>query len=53
MNHAKEQICRSEKSQGHRGHRKVKCESSQALVKIKLYVKLNVHSSFFGVFQLL
>ena len=29
------------KSQGHRGHRKVKCEISQAL-----YVKFNVHSSY-------
>ena len=46
MNHANEQICRSEKSQGHRDHRKVKCESSQALVMIKLYVKLNVHSTY-------
>ena len=30
---------RSEKSQGHRGHRKVKCEIGQALVMINLYVK--------------
>ena len=37
---------RSEKSQGHRGHRKVKCENSQALVMINLYVKFNVHSSY-------
>ena len=36
--------CRSEKK-GHRGHRKVECEISQALVMINLYVKLNVHSS--------
>ena len=41
-----EKICRSEKSQGHRGHRKVKCEVSQALVMINLYVKFNVHSSY-------
>ena len=34
------------KSQGHRGHRKVKCEISQALVMINLYVKFNVHSSY-------
>ena len=41
-----EKNCRSEKSQGHRGHRKVKCEMSQALVMINLYVKFNVHSSY-------
>ena len=41
-----EKICRSEKSQGHRGHRKVKCEIGQALVMINLYVKFNVHSSY-------
>ena len=35
-----------EKSQGHRGHKKVKCEISQALVMITLYVKFNVHSSY-------
>ena len=34
------------KSQGHRGHRKVKCEISQALVMINLYVKFNVHSTY-------
>ena len=39
-------MCRSEKSQGHRGHRKVKCEISQALVMNSLYVKFNVHSSY-------
>ena len=39
-------MCRSEKSQGHRGHREVKCEISQALVMINLYVKFNVHSSY-------
>ena len=38
--------CRSEKSQGHRGHRKVKCEISQASVMINLYVKFNVHCSY-------
>ena len=43
MNRVNEKICRSEKSQGHRGHRKFKCEISQALV---LYVKFNVHSSY-------
>ena len=37
-------MCRSEKS--HRGHRKIKCEISQALVMINLYVKFNVHSSY-------
>ena len=41
-----EKICRSEKSQGHRGHRKVKCEICQALVMINLYVKFDVHSSY-------
>ena len=41
-----EKNCRSEKSQGHRGHRKVKCEMSPALVMINLYVKFNVHSSY-------
>ena len=46
MNHFSEKICRSGKSQGHRGHRKVKCEISQALVMINLYVKFNVHSSY-------
>ena len=46
MNRVNEKICRSEKSQGHRGHRKVKCEMSQALVMINLYVKFNVHSSY-------
>ena len=46
MNRVKEKNCRSEKSQGHRGHRKVKCEMSQALVMINLYVKFNVHSSY-------
>ena len=39
-------MCRSEKSQGHSGHRKVKCVFSQALVMINLYVKINVHSSY-------
>ena len=46
MNHVNKNICRSEKSQGHRGHRKVKCEISQALVMINLYVKFNVHSIY-------
>ena len=46
MNRVNEKMCRSEKSQGHRGHRKVKCEISQALVMISLYVKFNVHSSY-------
>ena len=41
-----EKMCRSEKSQGHRGYRKVKCEISQALVMINLYVKFIVHSSY-------
>ena len=39
-------ICRFEKSQGHRGHRKVKCEISQALVIVNMYVKFNVHSTY-------
>ena len=46
MNRVNEKICRSEKSQGHRGHRKVKCEISQALVMINLCVKFSVHSSY-------
>ena len=46
MNHVNEKIFRSEKSEDHRGHRKVKCEMSQALVMINLYVKFNVHSSY-------
>ena len=45
MNRINEMNCRSKKSQGHMGHRKVKCEISQALVMINLYVKFNVHSS--------
>ena len=34
-------------NEGHRGHRKVKCELDQALVIITLwaYIKFNVHSS--------
>ena len=46
MNRVNKKNCRSEKSQGHRGHRKVKCELSQALVMITLYVKFNVHCSY-------
>ena len=46
MNCVNEKNCRSEKSQGHRGHRKVKCEMGQALVMINLFVKFNVHSSY-------
>ena len=46
MNRVNKKNGRSEKSQGHRGHRKVKCEISQALVMINLYVKFNVHSSY-------
>ena len=45
MNRVNEKICRSSKNQGHRDHRKVKCELSQALVMINMYVKFNVHSS--------
>ena len=43
-----EKYCRSEKSQGHRGHRKIKCEISQALVMITqtLYVKFDVLSTY-------
>ena len=37
-------MCRSEKNQGQRGHRKVKYEIGQASVMINLYVKFNVHS---------
>ena len=46
MNRVNKKNCRSGKSQGHRGHRKVKCEISQALVMINLYVKFNVHCSY-------
>ena len=46
VNRVNEKMCRSEKNQSHRGHRKVKCEISQALVMINLYVKFNVHSSY-------
>ena len=46
VNRVNKKNCRSEKSQGNRGHRKVKCEISQALVMINLYVKFNVHSSY-------
>ena len=46
MNRDNKKNCRSEKSQGHRGYRKVKCQISQALVMINLYVKFNVHSSY-------
>ena len=46
MNRVTKKNCRSEKSQGHRGHRKVKCEISQALVMTNLYVKFNVHCSY-------
>ena len=46
VNRVNEKNCRFEKSQGHRGHRKVKCEMSPALVMINLYVKFNVHSSY-------
>ena len=46
MNRVNEKICQSEKSQGHRGHKKVKCEISQAFVMINLYVKFTVHSTY-------
>ena len=46
MNRVNENNCRSEKSQGQRGYRKVKCAISQALVMINLYVKFNVHSNY-------
>ena len=45
VNRVDEKICRSEKNQGHRGHRKVECELNQDLVIINVYVKFNVHSS--------
>ena len=45
VNRINEKICRSGKSQGHRGHKKVKCKIIQALVMINLYVKVNVHST--------
>ena len=46
VNRVNKKKCRSEKSQGHRGHRKGKCKIIQALVMINLYVKFNVHSSY-------
>ena len=46
MNRVNKKNCRSEKSQGHRGHRNVKCEISQALVMINVYVMFNVHCSY-------
>ena len=47
MNCVNKKNCRSEKSQGHRGHRKVKCEIGQKLVMIIcIHVKFNVHSSY-------
>ena len=46
MNHVNENNCRSEKNQGQRGYRKVKCAISQALVMINLYGKCNVYSSY-------
>ena len=46
MNRVNAKNCRSEKSQGHRGHRKVKCEISQAIGMINLYVKVNEHCSY-------
>ena len=46
MNRVNEKMCRSKKSQGHRDTRKIKCEISQALVMINLYVKFNVHSGY-------
>ena len=46
MNRVNKKNCRPEKSQGHRGHRKVKCEISQALVMIDLYAKFIVQSSY-------
>ena len=46
LNPVNEKICRSEKSQGMMIDRKDKCEISQALVMINLYVKFNVHSTY-------
>ena len=46
MNRVNKKNCQSQKSQGYIGHRKVKCETSQALVMINLYVKFNVHCSY-------
>ena len=39
-------IVDQKKSQGHKGHRKIKCEISQAFVVINFYVKFNVHCSY-------
>ena len=46
MNRVTKKNCRSGKSQGHMGHRKVKSKISPALVTINLYVKFNVHCSY-------
>ena len=46
MNRVNEKICPSKKSQGRKGHRKVKCEISQASVMINLYVMFKVHSTY-------
>ena len=46
VNRVNEKKCRSEKNQGNRGHRKVKCKINQASVMINLYVKFIVHSSY-------
>ena len=46
MNRVNKKNCRSKKNEGHRGHGKVKCEISQALVMINLYVKFIVHWSY-------
>ena len=46
VNRVNKKNCQSQKSQGYIGHRKVKCETSQALVMINLYVKFNVHCSY-------
>ena len=46
MNRVNEKICRSGKSQGHRGHEEVKCELSPALVRINLYVMFNLRFTY-------
>ena len=43
MNRVNDKNCPSEKFQGQRGRRNVKCEISQALVMINLFMKFHVH----------
>ena len=53
VNFVNEKNCRWEKSQGHMGHRNVKCKISRALVIINLYLKFIVHSSYWYAKQVI